>query len=57
MICSECGRTHEITGSITVDGWPLPLAAIESITEILCKHGKLGLLDPEGAPDLGPPVP
>lgn len=43
MNCDACGHEHAITGQVKVDGIPLPESAIEAITEILCKHGKLGL--------------
>jgi len=53
MIC-ECGRDHEIEGQILVDGWPVPSGWTETLVEIMCRHGKLGI-EPEGPKPLDEP--
>jgi len=54
MICDHCGAEHVLAGEIWVDGLIVPRGWIETLAELLCKHGKLGSV--EGGPEFGPPV-
>jgi hypothetical protein len=47
MTCSECGREHVIEGRLVVDGAVIPVTWLEVLAELLCRHGKLVLVEPD----------
>jgi len=43
MKCDACGKEHVITGVIEVDGYPLRTDLVETVVELSCRHGFLGI--------------
>jgi len=46
MTCSECGRVHVIDGTLLIDEvMKVPAAWAQVLVEMMCKHGKLRVIE------------